>query len=149
MKSKRLNHALIGAAFAVAPLMAMATNEASLPTLLRLMPEQVCNELLLTRTNLLDLIDTYEAHATTPIRNRLNELVRLDTLTTERCSLQVASSTTAAISLAPNGEQIEMVLTTTLNGVPISSTRLYTLGWEDLGTPAPTLAHKHSNGLHT
>lgn len=124
----------------IAPMRVAAMNEPALPALLRQMPEQVCEQLLLTRTNLLDLIDTYEAHATTPIRNRLNELIRIDTLTDERCLLQVASSTLAAISLAPDSEHIVVVLTTTLNGTPISSSRLYTLGWEDIGAPAPNLA---------
>ena len=101
-----------------------------LPSLLRQMPEQVCEQLLLSRTNLLDLIDTYEAHATTPIRNRLNELVALDTLTADSCQLKLAPSTTATFTLSPDGEHIEMTLTTLLDGRAIASTRRYTLGWE-------------------
>lgn len=130
----------MGAVLAVAPMRGAAMNEPTLPALLRQMPEQVCEQLLLTRTNLLDLIDTYEAHATTPIRNRLSEIVCIDTLSADSCQLQVAHSTTASISLSPSGEHIAVRLTTTLNGTPISSSRLYTLGWEDIGAPAPNLA---------
>lgn len=104
--------------------------ETSLPSLLRQMPEQRCNQLLLTRTNLLDLIDTYEAHASTPIRNRLGELVNIDSLTNDCCQLHLAPHTTATFALTPDGEHILLTLTTQLDGVPITTTQRFSRTWE-------------------
>lgn len=129
MKQSILIITLIGISLTPTPAWA-ATNDNNLPTLLRQMPEQRCQQLLLTRTNLLDLIDTYEANATTPIRNRLGELVRIDSLTNHLCQLHLAPHTTATIELTPNGEHILITFTTIVYGMHVSTTQRYNLRWE-------------------
>ena len=109
-----------------------AQAQVSLPEALRNLPDALLDELLLTRTNMLDLIDTYEARATTPIRCRIGGLVTLDSLTADYGHLTLAPSTTLTFTVEDS--HINYQLTTILADAPQPAVirRTYTDDWQEL-----------------
>ena len=119
---------LLLAALSCAPLAATP-----LPLLLRQMP--VGTIPLLSENNLLDLLDTYEAGATTPIRNSLGDIITIDSLSDTHCQLTLAPSTVVTFQLTDDGTHIQQTITTTataLSGITAHIRRTYTTDWQQV-----------------
>ena len=111
--------------------LSVPTTLAQLPRYLRDMPVGIVP--LLTQNNLLDLLDTYEAHGTTPIRNQLGDLVTVDTLSDRYCRLTLSPSTTVTFHLSDDGTHILQTITTTateLDSITACIRRTYTTLWQ-------------------
>lgn len=131
-----MRHTLITLLLATHLTTAMAATPLAL--LLRQMP--VGTIPLLTENNLLDLLDTYEAGATTPIRNTLGDIVRIDSLSETRCQLTLSPSTTVTFQLSGDSTFIQQAITTTatsLSGITAHIRRTYTTDWQSVADHRP------------
>lgn len=124
-----MRHTLVTLLLAAHLTTAVAATPLSL--LLRQMPAGTIP--LLTENNLLDLLDTYEAGATTPIRNTLGDIVSIDSLSETHCQLTLSPSTTVTFQLSDDGMCIQQTITTTatsLSGITAHIRRTYTTDWQ-------------------
>lgn len=112
------------------------------------MPDSIFE--LLTQKNRRDMVDFYNNHMEAKVRNRLNDYVKLDTLTDDYLHLTLSASSSAEMKLLETDDSVTIVALIRSITTPVADSRIefYNTEWQQLhwlDFPTPSTAQYFSD----